>query len=218
MLEITDEERAKGRLRVIPMRGWTRAMRWPDTGLKFIPTSGLIQDFEAVQGYPMTGLGSYFDPNPKVNFDLGFRTGVGPAHPFRGLSHKRVPLEALEKELAAIQAKLPGIRFQKITLPNAKTGKNGNGIYIQITDPEAWRPVELNFWLMKLACKLSPQNPFKPGPNRDVSGFLRHMGSQAFFDDIVARGAQVDVEKWLAQWREQARVYQEQSKRYWLYR
>ena len=33
-----------------------------------------------------------------------------------------------------------------------------------------------------------------------------------------ARGAQVDVEKWLAQWREQARVYQEQSKRYWLYR
>jgi hypothetical protein len=72
--------------------------------------------------------------------------------------------------------------------------------------------------MMKLACKLSPQNPFKPGPNRDVSGFMRHMGSQAFFDDIVARGAQVDVEKWLAQWREQARVYQEQSKRYWLYR
>jgi uncharacterized protein YbbC (DUF1343 family) len=218
VLEISDEEREKGRLRVIPMRGWTRAMRWPDTGLKFVPTSGLIQDFEAVQGYPMTGLGSYFDSNPKVNFDLGFRTGVGPAHPFRGLSHRRVPLEALEKELAAIQSKLPGIRFQRVTIPNAKTGRNGNGIYIQITDPEAWRPVELNFWLMKLACKLSPQNPFKPGPNRDVSGFLRHMGSQAFFDDIVARGAQVDVEKWLAQWREQARIYQQQSQRYWLYR
>ena len=218
MLEISDEERAKGRLRVIPMRGWTRAMRWPDTGLKFIPTSGLIQDFEAVQGYPMTGLGSYFDPNPKVNFDLGFRTGVGPAHPFRGLSHRRVPLEALEKELAAIQPKLPGIRFQRITIPNTKTGRNGTGIYIQITDPEAWRPVELNFWMMKLACKFSPQNPFRPGPNRDVSGFLRHMGSRAFLDDIVARGAQVDVEKWLAQWREQARVYQEQSKRYWIYR
>jgi hypothetical protein len=72
--------------------------------------------------------------------------------------------------------------------------------------------------MMKLACKFSPQNPFAPMRGRDVSGFMRHMGSQAFMDDIIAQGAKVDVEKWLKQWREQAQVYQEQSKRYWLYR
>jgi uncharacterized protein YbbC (DUF1343 family) len=218
VLAVTDAVRTRGRLKVVTMRGWTRAMRWPDTGLKFVPTSGMVQDFEAVQGYPMTGLGSYFDPSPKVNFDIGFRTGVGPAHPFRGLSHKRVTLEVLEKEFVALQPKLPGLRFQRVNIPNAKTGKNGNGLYIQITDYDAWRPCELNFWMMKLACKYSPQNPFAPIRGRDVSGFMRHMGSQAFMDDIVAKGAQVDVEKWLAQWREQARVYQEQSKRFWLYR
>ena len=218
VLAVSDAVRARGRLKVITMRGWTRAMRWPDTGLKFMPTSGMIQDFEAVQGYPMTGLGSYFDPSPKVNFDIGFRTGVGKAHPFRGLSHKRASLDVLEKEFTALQLQMPGVRFQRVTVPNAKTGQNGNGLFIQIVDYDAWRPCELNFWMMKLACKLSPQNPFAPMRGREVSGFMRHMGSQAFMDDIIAKGAQVDVEKWLKQWREQARVYQEQSKRYWLYR
>lgn len=218
VLAVSDEVRKRGRLKVVTMRGWTRAMRWPETGLKFIATSGMIQDFEAVQGYPMTGLGSYFDLNPKVNFDIGFRTGVGKAHPFRGLSHKRAPLEVLEKEFTALQPQLPGLRFVRATAPNGKTGQNGTGLYIQITDYDAWRPCELNFWMMKLACKLSPQNPFAPVRGRDVSGFMRHLGSQAFMDDIVAQGAKVDVEKWLKQWREQARVYQEQSKRYWLYR
>jgi len=71
---------------------------------------------------------------------------------------------------------------------------------------------------MKLACKFSPTNPFAPAPKRDVSGFLRHMGSTAFYQDLVAKGARVDVEAWLKQWRDQARIYQEQSKRYWLYR
>lgn len=218
VLAIPDAVRARGRLKVVTMRGWTRAMRWPDTGLRFVPTSGMIQDFEAVQGYPMTGLGSYFDPSPKVNFDIGFRTGVGKAHPFRGLSHKRASLDVLEKEFVALQPQLPGLRFQRVTGANAKTGQNGNGLYIQITDYEAWHPCDLNFWMMKLACKLAPQNPFAPARGRDVSGFLRHMGSQAFLDDLVANGARVDVEKWLRQWREQARVYQEQSRRYWLYR
>jgi uncharacterized protein YbbC (DUF1343 family) len=218
VLAVSDEVRKRGKLKVVTMRGWTRAMRWPETGLKFIATSGMIQDFEAVQGYPMTGLGSYFDASPKVNFDLGFRTGVGKAHPFRGLSHKRATLDVLEKEFTALQPKLPGLRFQRVTAPNSKTGQSGNGLYIQITDYDAWRPCELNFWMMKLACKFSPQNPFAPMRGRDVSGFMRHMGSQAFMDDIIAQGAKVDVEKWLKQWREQAQVYQEQSKRYWLYR
>jgi uncharacterized protein YbbC (DUF1343 family) len=218
VLAVPEAVRAKGRLKVVPMRGWTRAMRWPDTGLKWVQTSGMIRDFEAVQGYPMTGLGSYFDLNPKVNLDLGFRTGVGTSHPFRGLSHRRAPLEVLEKELLAIQPKLAGVRFERASAPNTRTGQNGNGLYIRITDYDAWRPCDLNFWMMKLSCKLSPQNPFAPIKGRDFSGFLRHLGSQAFLDEIAVQGAKIDVEKWLRQWREQARVYQEQSKRYWLYR
>ena len=218
VLEVPDAVRARGKLTVIPMRGWTRAMRWPETGLKFVPTSGLVQDFDAVQGYPMTGLGSYFDLRPKVNFDTGFRTGVGAAHPFRGLSHKHVKSDVLEKELAAIQPYLPGIRFQRINVPSTKNGPAATGLYVQIVDYDEWRPCELNFWMMKLTCRLSPKNPFAPAPNRDFSGFLRHMGSTAFLNELAQKGAAVDVMAWLRVWREQAKVYQEQTKKYWLYR
>ncbi len=216
VLEVSEAVRAKGRLTVIGMRGWSRSMRWPETGLTFVPTSKLVQNWDSVQGYPMTGLGAYWDP--KVKFDIGFRTGVGVFHPFRGISLAGVKLDVLEKELKAIEPFLPGIRFVRISVPNTKTGVGGVGIYVQIVDYDAWRPCDLNFWMMKIACKYAPQNPFAPVPGRNVTGFMRHMGSEAFYKDIVAKGAQVDVQAWLRTWREQARVYQEQSKRYWMYK
>ena len=218
VLEVSDAVRTRGRLDVIAMRGWRRAMRWPETGLKFVPTSGLVRDWDAVQGYPMTGLGAYFDVRKTVNFDIGFRTGVGSYYPFRGISFKGMRMDALEKELLAIQPYLPGVRFTRVSVPDAKTGKPAAGIYIQVIDYDDWRPCELNFWMMKLACKFSPKNPFAAVPGRDFSGFLRHMGSQGFFNELAAKGAATDVMSWVRQWREQAKVYQEQSKRYWLYR
>jgi uncharacterized protein YbbC (DUF1343 family) len=218
-LRISDTARARGRLTVIPMRGWNRAMRWPETGLTFVPTSGGIRTWEAVQGYPMTGLGSYFG-DAKSKFDIGFRTGVGSSYVFRGLSPKRelgLRLEILEKELAALQPQLPGLRFQRVSVPNAK-GQPATGLYIQIVDYDAWHPCDLNFWMMKLACKYSKQNPFSPIRGRNFSGFLRHLGSQAFLNDIAAKGAAVDVAAWIRTWREQAKVYQDHSRKYWLYR
>ncbi len=44
------------------------------------------------------------------------------------------------------------------------------------------------------------------------------MGSTAFLNELGKKGAAVDVMAWLRVWREQAKVYQEQSKKYWLYR
>lgn len=219
VLEIPEATRLHGKLTVVSMRGWTRAMRWSETGLPWVPTSGGIQNWDAVQGYPMTGLGSYFDLSAKVNFDTGFRTGVGTAYMFRGLSANKLGLkiDVIEKEIAAIQAQLPGLRFPRVSVPD-KNGRPAIGLYIQIVEYDDWRPCDLNFWMMKIACKYSKQNPFAPAKGRDFSGFLRHMGSQAFLNDIAAKGAAVDIPAWLRQWREQARVYQEQSKKYWLYR
>ena len=113
---------------------------------------------------------------------------------------------------------LPGVRISRISVPNAKTGKPGTGLYLEIADYDAWRPTELSFWLMKLACKLEPKNPFATATAEKRSLFLHLMGSTAFFNDLVSKGKNVDVETWLRTWREQAQIYQEQSKRYWIYR
>jgi uncharacterized protein YbbC (DUF1343 family) len=212
-LDIPDAVRQRGKLTVISMRGWSRAMRWPDTGLTWIAPSGGIKDWAAVQGYPMVGLGTYFHPPSK--FDIGFRHGIGKDFPYRGLSFKGVKPAELEKELRALH--VPGVEFRAATGTD-RTDKRLPGVYVDIVDYDAWNPAELNFHLMKLACKLDPANPFASAPGRSFAGFLRHMGSPAFLDALGAYGARIDLDAWLQRWREQARVYQNQSRRYWLYR
>jgi uncharacterized protein YbbC (DUF1343 family) len=205
-LAISDAARRKGKLTVVPMRGWTRSMRWPETGLTFVATSTAIQDFAACQGYPMTGLGCILG---------GFTHGIGKQYPFRGISHKSVKIEVLEKELRALN--LPGLAYRRVSAPG-RDGKPATGLYIEITDYDEWQPTALSFHLMRLACQLEPKNPFATAKSADRRTFLVHMGSGAFFNDLVAKGAKVDVDAWLKTWREQAKIYQEQSKRYWLYR
>ncbi len=205
-LNISDAARKKGRLTVVPMRGWTRSMRWPETGLTFVPTSMSIQDFAACQGYPMTGLGCILG---------GFTHGIGKQYPFRGISHKSVKIEVLEKELRALN--LPGLSYRRVSAPG-RDGKPATGLYIEITDYDEWEPTALSFHLMRLACQLEPKNPFAAAKAPERRTFLVHMGSEAFFKDIAAKGAKVDVDAWLKTWREQARIYQQESKRFWLYR
>ncbi len=205
-LSLSDSARRKGRLTVIPMRGWRRAMRWPETGLNFVPTSTAIQDFAACMGYPMTGLGCILG---------GFTHGVGKSYPFRGIAHRSVKIEVVEKELRALN--LAGLQYRRVSAPD-RFGKPTTGLYIEVADYDEWQPTELSFYLMQLACKLDPKNPFATAKAADRRTFLVHMGSTTFYNDLVTKGAKVDVAGWLRQWREQAKIYQEESKRFWLYR
>jgi len=211
VLDVSEPVRARGKLTIVPMRGWRRSMRWPDTGLAWVPTSQFVADFSAVLGYPMTGLGAFWDP-PRI--DTGFRHGVGKSYAFRGIYHKSAKVDLIEKEVRALN--LPGLQFRRVSAPD-RNGKPAVGIYIEIADYDDWRPTDLTFHLMKLACKLEPKNPFLPGPGRDFSGFLRHMGSEEFLRSLQHDGARIDVDAFIAVWRKQDLIYQQQVRRYWLY-
>jgi hypothetical protein len=165
-----------------------------------------VPDFAAVVGYPMTGLGTYIG-----GFTHGF---AGPLHPFRSVSHRTVRLEVVERELAA--ARIPGLAFRRVLVPD-RQGRQVPGLYIEITDWNAWNPTELNFHLMRLAARLEPRNPFAHASAAQADGFIKHVGVAAFLEALKRDGARVDIEAWLAQWRQQARIYQQQSRRYWLY-
>ncbi|MDB6092590.1 MAG: hypothetical protein JWM32_152 [Verrucomicrobia bacterium] len=207
VLGVSDAVRDRGKLTVVPMRGWRRSMRWPETGLTFVPTSTYVQDFAACQGYAMTGLGCILG---------GFTHGVGKQYPFRGISHQTAKIDIVEKELRALD--LPGIKFRRVSAPDRK-GNPAVGLYTEIIDYDDWQPAELSFYLMKLACKLEKKNPFAAAMGKpERRTFLVHVGSEAFFNDLASKGAAIDIEAWLRTWREQAHIYQEQSKRYWLYR
>ena len=197
--------RMRGRLTVIPMRGWRRSMRWPETGLRWVPPSPSVPDFAAVAGYPMVGLGCFIG---------GFSHGIGRNHPFRGIFNPRVSNETLARDLQAMH--LPGLAFRLIRATD-RIGRPTWGVYIQITDWNAWNPTELNFHLMRLACRYDPRNPFATAGRAEAGLFIKHMGSEAFFDALVRDGARVDVEGWFARWRREAAAFQQASRRYWLY-
>jgi len=218
VLRVPDAVRAAGKLVVVPMRNWRRSMRWPETGLHWVPTSPYIPDFSAVAGYPMTGLGSFMGDYPNLG---GFSHGIGkqadgsPQYPFRGIADKYVKPDTLERDLNALN--LPGLRFQKVSVPGVKSSQPASGIFIQIIDWDAWRPTELNFYMMQLDCRFSPRNPFAAASRSVAESFLRHMGSTAFFNDLKAHGDRVDVAAYLRQWEAEDRAFQQLSRKYWLY-
>ncbi len=205
VLDVPESVRAKGRLTVIPMRGWKRSMRWPDTGLKYVPTSPLVQDYAAAVGYAMTGLGCEYS---------GFKHGAGREFPFRALSFKGKTPDQLAADLTALR--IPGLAYRKVTVPDAQ-GKPAAALYVDIADWDAWRPTELSFELMRLACRYDPPNPFAKLGSKDARSFNIHAGSTAWWDALKSDGAKVNLDAFEADWRRRCVVYQNLTRRYWLY-
>ncbi len=205
VLDVPEEVRAKGRLTVIPMRGWRRSMRWPETGLKFTATSPLVQDFPAVIGYAMTGLGCEYS---------GFKHGAGKAHPFRALSFKGKTPVQLKADLDRLA--IPGVGFRLLPVADAQ-GKTTQALYVDITDWDAWHPTRLSFELMRLACRYDPPNPFAKLGAKESRSFNIHVGSTAWWQALVRDGARVDIDAFIADWERRAAVYQRETRKYWIY-
>ncbi len=189
-LNVPESVRLHGRLVVVPMRGWRRTMRWPETGLTFVPTSPYIPDFAACVGYAMTGLGSQLG---------GFTNGIGTQYPFRGVFFKGVSSDILLHELEALH--LPGLAFRKVSATKAN-GQPALGVYAELTDWDDWRPTELNFFMMKLSCRLSP---------------TKLVGTAELWRALKRDGARIDLVPFLAQWQRQDVAFQQASRAYWLY-
>lgn len=204
-INVPDSVRAKGRLTVVPMRGWHRAMRWPDTGLKWVPTSPLVQDFNAAVGYAMTGIGCELG---------GWTHGIGASYPFRGIAFNGRTPDQIIAELSQYQ--IPGIKLVKAKALN-RDSKLVDGIYVDVVDWDAWNPTELSFYLMKTAAKWNPKNPFTAEAMGDQTMFMKIVGSAAWRKELLTRSARIDVSLFTKNWRERAAVYQQASKKYWLY-
>lgn len=204
VLDVPDNIRRRGNLTVIPMRGWTRDMMWTDTGLRWIPTSPAIPDLSAAMGYSMTGLGT----------QLGnFRHGYGTLHPFRLLQFSGRSPEAIARALTA--RNIPGLEFRVIRFD--ENGQTRRGVYVFVDDWEALRPTEVSFHMMALACEWAARNPFSAATRAQRELFLKHVGDSDWWEEITTRGADADVSGFVERWARQARAFQAESRRWWLY-
>jgi uncharacterized protein YbbC (DUF1343 family) len=208
-LEISEKQRISGKLTVVPMSGWRRDMRWTDTGLTWKMTSPFVQDMNAANGYAMTGLGCMLG---------GFHHGVGTNFPFRILDF---PGKSPEQLCSALRAEhIPGLDF-RVAAINAN-GVQNKGVYVSITDWNALRPTEISLHMMKLAAKFSRErgrpNPFARASHDQIQLFNKHMGSQEFWNSLVRDGDRVDIYAFMSKWQQQGLAFQQQSKRFWIYK
>jgi uncharacterized protein YbbC (DUF1343 family) len=207
VLEVSDEVRRRGRLTIVPMRGWNRSMTWPQTGLRWVPTSPYVPSFEAVVGYPMTGLGAQLG---------GFRHGIGTPHPFRFLTYRNVTPVQLAAELN--RRNIPGLRFVRRTSTNSR-GDPIEGVFVEVSDWNAWRPTDLSFHMMQIsAAATAPKNPFAEASEEQATLFNKHVGSTEWWNAITRSGGQVNLNGFLTRWDQQARAFQVDSRQYWFYR
>ena len=205
ILKISEKARKSGQLAIVPMKNWKRAMTWPQTGLKWIPTSPNIPTLDSVAGYPMTGLGAQMGK---------FKHGIGTPQPFRFLTFDGISPADLKTELDNLN--IAGLSFQLKTLKN-NSGKDIEGVYIVLTDWTKWRPTELAFYMMQLSAKWEVPSPFTQAKESEVTLFNKHVGSSAWWNHLFQSGASCEPRKFLIKWDGETRSFKDKVSKYYLY-
>lgn len=117
------------RLTVIPMHGWTRQMRWADTGLSWVNPSPGITGPDVAITYAATG------PTEGTNLWNGVATESRFQVVLASWIEDAAPLvEALNRR------ELPGVTFTPSAIPHVRTGAIWRGVRLHVTDPARFLP------------------------------------------------------------------------------
>lgn len=139
-----DEKKIGVELTVIRVENWKRAMRFDQTGLKWVNPSPNMRSLEAAILYPGIGLLEFTE----------LSVGRGTKTPFE---HIGAPYINAQQLLAALDAeKLPGIRFKATRYtPDASVfeGKACAGVNFKITDRDSVRPIDAGLRIAKHLAK-----------------------------------------------------------------
>ena len=127
-------------LTVLPCAGWSRALRWADTGLPFVPPSPNMPHLVTAQQYP----GACLIEGTTLS------EGHGTPLPFEIAGAPGIDSHRLADHLNA--AAIPGVRFRAHSFtPTASKhpGVTCHGVQAHILDLHAYQPLET--WLQVLA-------------------------------------------------------------------
>jgi uncharacterized protein YbbC (DUF1343 family) len=140
------------RLTVIGLKNWKRDMLWPDTELTFVAPSPNIRN--PTEALLYSGVGMFEATNVSV--------GRGTETPFELIGAPWMKGDVLLNRLNALH--LPGLKFSAATFTPASDvypGQTCSGVQIEVTDPDAVRPVDLFVQVSCLIRELWPRD-FQP--------------------------------------------------------
>jgi len=199
VLELDEATRRRGTLEVVNLRGWRRSMTWNLTGLNWTATSPMINSSKAALGYAMSGLGC---------MDSGFSHSSNADQNFRFLTYPRRKAADL---MAAFGNAVPGLVLQP-----QQQADGTQGVYLAVGDWPQLRPTAISLFMLRQACAWAP-NPFVGLSTGKRELFIKHLGSEAFFDELRTQGARIDLARWMKRWDGDAAAFRARTAPFRLY-
>ena len=190
-------------VRVIQMDGWNRSMKWPDTGIDWIPPSPNLPRFYHAYVY----LGTVLFEGTTMS------EGRGTDDPFLRIGSPKTKLTT--SHIAKLRRQFSGVNIERRSFtPKSIPGKASNpkfegerchGIAIQITNPDAFNPVKLGTELLSTLLDASPE-----------ASFNNYMPKLSGIDNALLR-EQLKNDSYLNNWEKTAREFKKQRKQYLIY-
>lgn len=204
VLKVARAYRATFTVRSIPMRGYTRGMRYEDTGLPWVPPSPNIPTLDTVAVYP--GLCLFEGTNVSE--------GRGTTKPFEYIGAPWCDGDAWAQELNSLA--LPGVLFRAVHFtpaPVTNGTKYANercrGVALHITDASLFRPIGTAIFMLASLIAMEP-NAFAFRPEH----FDRLAGSDSLRKALTAG---VPIKRIQAVWQEGVQAWHDDRRMYQLY-
>jgi uncharacterized protein YbbC (DUF1343 family) len=203
------EQKIGANLIVVPVQGWKRDMWGDQTGISWINPSPNIRRLEAAIHYPGT---VFFEA-------INVSEGRGTNAPFEQVGAPW--LKHTELVQVMNNMKLPGVRFEPITLTVAEgarkfAGQQINGVRFEITDRNAYRPLATSLIMIEQIRKMHPTEFEWRGANQREPNLLtieRHGGTRELRTAIEA-GTVADL---LKKWEQDQQKFRALRQKYLLY-
>lgn len=202
-LMYNDVKKLGVKLTILKMEGWKRDMWYDETGLIWTPPSPNMPTMDSPLYFAATGL------LQASNLAYGMKTTT----PFQYLGHPDISGQALAEELNSRD--LPGIYFVPKFYMSTAVGMPEltlcDGVFMVISDRNAWRPVHTQLNIMDAMVKLYPDL-------FDVSAAPKYARPRMNTDKICdAIEAKQSLKPVMEEWLEGAKRFEEQRKPYLLY-
>jgi uncharacterized protein YbbC (DUF1343 family) len=208
-LKVSPETLAKGKLTVIPMKGWKRNMLWQNTGLEWVGTSPYIANLQSVYEYAFTALSSfvslsYYETCSFLKFEPSWET----RRPWSIFSSRYILaltiIRYLEDDV---------FKKQKQGFTLSVTGKQHNFIEISVKDIRKVAPGLFGLGMLALSQKYAR---FYSDNEESIQLVASHMGDTELLNKL-RKSERINVAYFKDKWKNQALQFVEKVRPYHLY-
>lgn len=200
---------SKSKLSVIPLKGWTRSMYWPETGLPWTAPSPNIPKPESAVGCAMLG----------AIGELGILSiGIGADKPFMRIGSTVTPTDSIYNSTIATIAKNTIAKRDTFTATTSEGTKTYRGVELNL--PKNWSSLgefyPAQFLILERLMKQKViRSVFDQRPQNTVTMFHKVTGTRTLHDALKKGDS---VTSLIPAWRKDAQTFREARKEYLLYK